>query len=57
MFGIEMHSYDSLREHMHESDYIICVDSQKNAGNVTDFTGNKVTGPVTALYFDLNQGR
>ena len=42
MFGIEMHSYDRLREHMNESDYIICVDSQKNAGNVTDFIGHEV---------------
>ena len=42
MFGIEMHSYDRLREHMNESDYIICVDSQKNAGNVTDFIGREV---------------
>ena len=42
MFGIEMHSYDCLREHMHESDYIICVDSQKNAGNMTDFIGCEV---------------
>ena len=42
MFGIEMHSYDCLREHMHESDYIICVDSQKNAGNLTDFVGQEV---------------
>lgn len=42
MFGIEMHSYDRLREYMNESDYIICVDSQKNAGNVTDFIGHEV---------------
>lgn len=42
MFGIEMHSYDRLREHMNESDYIICVDSQKSAGNVTDFIGHEV---------------
>lgn len=42
MFGIEMRSYDRLREQMHESDYIICVDSQKNAGNITDFIGMEV---------------
>lgn len=41
-FGIEMHPYDQLRGKMTESDYIICVDSQKNAGNITDFIGNEV---------------
>ena len=41
-FGIEMHPYDELRDNMTESDYIICVDSQKNAGNITDFIGNEV---------------
>ena len=41
-FHIEMHSYDILQEHMRESDYIICVDSQKNAGNITDFIGQEV---------------
>ncbi|MBE6913406.1 MAG: DHH family phosphoesterase [Ruminococcaceae bacterium] len=41
-FDIEIHSYDELRGKMTESDYIICVDSQKNAGNITDFIGNEV---------------
>lgn len=41
-FGIKMHPYDELRGKMTESDYIICVDSQKNAGNITDFIGNEV---------------
>ena len=42
MFQIEMQAYDSLQEHMDESDYIICVDSQKNTGNITDFIGREV---------------
>ena len=42
LFHIEMHPYDTLRAHMQESDYIICVDSQKNAGNLTDFIGQEV---------------
>lgn len=41
-FGIEMVSYDELKEHMQESDPIICVDSQKNAGNITDFIGDEI---------------
>ena len=42
MFHIEMHSYDTLQEHMHPSDCIICVDSQKNTGNLTDFIGQEM---------------
>lgn len=42
MFHIEMHPYEDLQQHMQESDYIICVDSQKNAGNITDFIGQEV---------------
>ena len=41
-FGIEMYPYDELKEKMQETDYIICVDSQKNAGNVMDFIGDEV---------------
>lgn len=41
-FGIEMYSYDQLCEKMKETDYIVCVDSQKNGGNITDFIGNEV---------------
>lgn len=41
-FGIEMYSYEYLRDEMRESDYIICVDSQKNGGNITDFIGDEV---------------
>ena len=42
LFGIEMAAYDSLRSKMRETDLIICVDSQKHAGNVTDFVGNEI---------------
>ena len=41
-FHIEMFSYDSLKADMRETDRIICVDSQKNAGNVTDFVGDEI---------------
>lgn len=41
-FGITMYAYDQLREEMKETDSIICVDSQKNAGNITDFVGDEV---------------
>ena len=42
MFRIEMQSYDTLQGQMHPSDYIICVDSQKNAGNLMDFIGQEL---------------
>ena len=42
MFHIEIHPYDTLLGKMQEDDYIICVDSQKNAGNLTDFVGQEV---------------
>ena len=42
MFGIDMHSGASLADTLREEDYIICVDSQKHAGNITDFTGNEI---------------
>lgn len=41
-FGIEMFSYESLSSDMRETDRIICVDTQKYAGNVTDFAGDEV---------------
>ena len=34
MFGIEMYPDQALKDEMKEDDYIICVDSQKNAGNI-----------------------
>ena len=42
VFQIQMHSYDNLRPKLREDDYIICVDSQKHSGNVTDFVGDEV---------------
>lgn len=41
-FGIEMFSYDQIKEEMTETDPIVCVDSQKNAGNIMDFIGDEV---------------
>lgn len=41
-FDIEMLPYASLAASMKETDRIICVDTQKNAGNVTDFIGDEV---------------
>lgn len=60
-FNIEMASYDQLYKDMREEDYIICVDSQKNSGNITDFVGNEVacidhhplSGNVKYLYSDI----
>lgn len=41
-FGIEMFAYDELKGVMKETDPIVCVDSQKNAGNITDFIGDEI---------------
>ena len=40
--GIEMFSGEALAGELREEDCIICVDSQKNAGNMTDFTGEEI---------------
>ena len=52
MFGIEMTADQDIAREMTEDDYIICVDSQKNAGNITDLVGNEIAAidhhPVTA---------
>ena len=42
IFHIEMRAYETLQAAICESDYIICVDSQKNAGNLTDLIGQEV---------------
>ncbi len=42
LFHIQMTPYDTLRATMVDSDPIICVDSQKNAGNITDFIGDEI---------------
>lgn len=41
-FNIQMLPYESLIADMRETDRIICVDTQKHAGNVTDFVGDEV---------------
>lgn len=41
-FGIELFEYNEIKANMSEDDYIICVDSQKNAGNITDIIGDEV---------------
>ncbi|SCW43683.1 DHHA1 domain-containing protein [Ruminococcaceae bacterium YRB3002] len=42
LFGIEMFPDEELVDEMREEDYIICVDSQKKAGNITDLKGNEI---------------
>lgn len=41
-FQIQMFAYDRLRPNMSDKDYVICVDSQKHGGNITDFVGEEV---------------
>lgn len=41
-FQIQMLSYEQLLPEMSEGDRIICVDSQKHSGNVTDFIGEEI---------------
>ncbi len=41
-FDIELFSHDSIASDLRDDDYIICVDSQKNAGNILDVTGEEV---------------
>ncbi|MCM1568732.1 MAG: DHHA1 domain-containing protein [Roseburia sp.] len=40
--GIRMYSYEEICRTMKEGDPIICVDSQKNNGNITDFIGDEI---------------
>ncbi len=42
LFGIRMYPDEALTDKMREDDYIICVDSQKNAGNITDLKGQEI---------------
>ena len=41
-FHIQLLPYGDLVSDMQETDRIICVDTQKNGGNVTDFVGDEV---------------
>ncbi len=40
--SIEILSYDELEDSMQEDDVIICVDSQKGAGNILDLKGREI---------------
>ena len=42
MFGIEMFADQDISSDMRAEDYIICVDSQKNSGNITDLVGDEI---------------
>ena len=42
MFGIKMFADQDICNEMGEDDYIICVDSQKNSGNITDLKGQEI---------------
>lgn len=42
LFNIEMNEYDSVKSSLKETDYVICVDSQKNAGNIADIVGDEI---------------
>ncbi len=42
-FHLTMSPYESLAKYMHKTDRIICVDTQKHAGNTTDFIGDEVS--------------
>lgn len=41
-FQIDILSYDEIKDDMREEDPIICVDSQKNGGNIQDFIGDEI---------------
>lgn len=41
-FQMQIYPYAELLKEMEEDDYIICVDTQKHGGNVTDFVGEEV---------------
>ncbi|MBD5546720.1 MAG: DHH family phosphoesterase [Lachnospiraceae bacterium] len=41
-FQMQIYPYVDLQKDMKEDDYIICVDTQKHGGNVTDFVGDEV---------------
>ena len=42
LLGIELYQEEELYTVMCEKDYIVCVDSQKLAGNIVDFIGNEI---------------
>lgn len=42
LLDIDIQPYSRIQEQMRPEDIVICVDSQKNGGNITDFTGREV---------------
>lgn len=40
--NIQMYTEEMLEGYMTETDYIICVDSQKHGGNIVDFIGDEI---------------
>ena len=60
-FHIEMFSKEEISARLREEDCIICVDSQKSAGNITDFLGEEIASidhhptytPVPYRYADI----
>ena len=60
-FQIHMVPYEQMRPALQEEDYIICVDTQKHSGNVTDFVGDEVAcidhhptfTPMEYMYQDI----
>ncbi|MBQ7839410.1 MAG: DHH family phosphoesterase [Lachnospiraceae bacterium] len=62
-FGIDLYSYDEIKADLTEEDYIICVDSQKNGGNIADFIGKEIAcidhhpehGSESYLYRDIRE--
>lgn len=60
-FQIHMLPYEQMRPALQEEDYIICVDTQKHSGNVTDFVGDEVAcidhhptfTPMEYMYQDI----
>lgn len=42
LLGIELYQEEELDSIMNEKDYIVCVDSQKHAGNIVDFIGDEI---------------
>ena len=42
LLHIDIYPYTAIEKDMRPEDYIICVDSQKNGGNILNLTGNEV---------------
>ena len=61
ILDIDVFSYEEIRNQMSDDDWIICVDAQKNGGNIKDFVGiefacidhHPVFSKETYLYEDI----